>query len=190
MVFPNLHLADENFVKIIPAGGDMHFEETKEGGEGVSVFKAVGQALQLRVHDRPPLVWALKNKKCADGAFLTFSEKTGGYTLHILEMKSKITVDEFCKVLEQFKGMYFSAISMMSVLRMPAPSDVRFYISYKRCAIEESSPVLLKQLTGVKSSLGLSSWVSETVHLPFEIQGKLIKGVRVDGKNCDFGTIH
>ncbi len=190
MAFPNLHLADENFVKIIHPGDAINFFETDPAGEGVTTFRAPGEALQLRVHNKPPLVWALKNKKCADGAFLTYAEDTAEYTLHILEMKSKITADEISKVMEQFKGMYFSAISMMSVLRIPLPTHVRFYISYKQCALENSSPIMLKSLVGTKIKAGVEAWVRETVHLPFDIKGSLIKGIRADGKNCDFGTIH
>src|ERR1700679_3345026 len=78
--------------------------ETSEGGAGIARFSFSGPAIVLKAHNKPPLVWSLKKRKCADGSFVTFEGDKA--RLHIVELKSKLTQSEWAKASEQIEGMF------------------------------------------------------------------------------------
>lgn len=187
-MFANLDLTNEAYIKIIEPGHDIVFLEKKLGGRGKTQFNSTSQSLIIKAHDKAPLVWALKNRKCAEGAFLTFNQESASFTLHILEMKSKLTTSEFLHVLDQFSGMYLSAISMMAVMQIPQPSQVKLYIAYKSLAWTESQPYQLKTMVGGQTPKGATEWLTEKIKLPHGIIGQLVKGKRVED-DLDFGVV-
>lgn len=187
-MFPNLNLANDAYIHIIEAGQDINFVEKQTAGKGVARFVSTSSSLMIKAHDNPPLIWALNNRKCAEGAFLTYSIEKHSYTLHIVEMKSKLTASEFCKVLSQFEGMYLAALSILGAMKIDAPGDVRLYVAYKTDAFTESQPAFLKTLVGGELPKGLKEWITSATTLPHQVSATIVKGVRI-GADCDFGAV-
>ncbi|MFM7853374.1 MAG: hypothetical protein ACKO96_16000, partial [Flammeovirgaceae bacterium] len=98
--------------------------------------------------DQPPLKW-VKNKECADAAL--FVRRGGSNCLHVIELKSKITLAEWKKAKLQFEGMIFNAKSLLSVVDGESIDEFFCHISFSKDAInisETDDPVLLKTALG------------------------------------------
>jgi len=179
---------DANFIYIVPSNSEIIIEEKKEAGKGVCVFKSNSDALVLKAKDKAPLLWALKNKKCAEGAFLTSS--SDGLTLHIVEMKSRLDIKEFTKVVEQFKGMYYSSLSVVSLCEFDKIVSIKLYLAFKRDLMNNSQqPILNKVQVGGAEILPIKKiWNSNLIPLSNNTHGHLIKGQR-DGDDINFGYV-
>src|SRR6266446_5893653 len=89
---------------VFEVSGNIVFTETNPGGMGEAVFNSDTPCIIMKAPPKSPLLWALAQKKCADGAFFSFDK--GEAHLHIVELKSKVTLAEWAKVLQQFEGMF------------------------------------------------------------------------------------
>lgn len=89
-------LFDSRYVKYVEAGEEFCLRETHRDGKGVCNFKTADPVLLIYGEDnRESLIWALKNKKAAEGAFFKFSDKS----LVLVEMKSKLKKKDWeCQV--------------------------------------------------------------------------------------------
>ncbi|MDO5356063.1 MAG: hypothetical protein Q4E77_01030 [Conchiformibius sp.] len=184
-----------------------YIEEKKPLGKGKSFFTSDTDVLIIRAKDQAPIVWALKNKKCSEAAFLI--QRDGKIELSLLEMKSNLRLQDWKSVLEQFKGMYLSSLAILSILKLTDPVNVKAYIAYKEDKVTElrddQDPMIFnKLLIGENKELSKEEksrrylkqlWLDEVVDLPHDLQAKLIKGQRIsnlssnDEYNCDFGSI-
>lgn len=152
--------------------------------------------LIIKAKDQGTPLWALKNKKCAEGAFAILDNNNQVISLHIIEMKSSLTYDEFSKVIEQLKGMYLMAYSVLSILKSDIPKEIKTYVAYKSETVKiKPNPTpkrIPKKSIGIKDSI-LESWETEKIELAHNNIAKLIKQVRADDGNgyfnCDFGMV-
>lgn len=190
MFFSNISLCDENFIYKNPHNQKIVFVESQKDGEGSSFFKSSKDSLVIKAKNKSPIVWAMKNKKCAEGAFLTQSEEKT--TLHILEMKSKVNLKDFEKVIEQISGMYLSALSIVGLMKIPYPDEVIVYLAYKENSIDglnSTEFISHKSLVGVAQKPELTIWKKELLRLPHGIQAKIIKKQRTETGDVDFGQV-
>lgn len=183
---------DSNYIYLVGSDCPIEIKELKPEGAGVCTFKSSYDALVIRTNDKPT-IWAFRNKKCAEGAFVTFNtiEEKLYVNLHIIEMKSRLTSTEFNKVIDQFKGMYLTAISVMALKNIPSPENVYLYVAYKRDAVDcpvSSSLIENKVKTGGEPNIARKFWKENSVQLYNGISGKLIKKERING-DADFGYV-
>lgn len=179
---------DNNFIYVIPSEGDIIIEEKQEAGRGLCKFRSREEVLVIKAKNKAPLIWALKNKKCAEGAFLTKND--AGLTLHIVEMKSRLDLKEFSKVVEQFKGMYYSSISVLALCDLNEITNVNLYVAFKRDLMNQlEQPIFNKILVGGGDILPIKKiWNTNQVPLTQRVVGNLVKGQRV-GDDVDFGYV-
>lgn len=182
------HLLHLNKDYVSEVTGDFCIEEKDEGGKGKALFYVDNACIVFRTTPKPPLLWALQNRKCADGAFLTFDET--GCHLHLVELKSRLTHAEWSHVLLQFEGMYLTSLATCRLLNISSISSVTCYIAFKRDKMspqESASPILIKPFVGKENPLnGQRSWNNERIELPFESVANLRKGQRDDAGDADF----
>lgn len=189
-MFGFIDLLDNSFVYEIPAGKTFSVKETKEPGVGSCYFVSDCQTLFIKAKDQAPVVWSLKNKKCAEAAFLTISPE-GEAELHIVEMKSKLSRSDFLKVIEQWRGMYLSALAVLGVLKAPYPSKITVYVAYKSDKVVDvnaSQPIMLKPRVGGALPAGVSEWRNNRVNLHHGVHANIVKGER-SPDDYDFGRI-
>ena len=162
----NLPLFNGDFVA--EAVGSFSVTEKSEGGAGSVTFTSATPCIVFCTHPRTPLLWALENKKCADGAFLTFSQ--GQVHLHLVELKSRLASAEWSHAKLQFSGMFLTAIAACRVMDITEIASVTCYIAFTKNKMNpeaSANPVLLKTLVGRANPLnGQSDWEKEEVHLP------------------------
>lgn len=185
---PNL---SSDYVFVADPNTVFFLEETDDAGKGKTFFQSESNVIVLKAHHNPPLVWALKNRKCSEGAIITFNDD--GCHLHILEMKSRLDPIEWKKAILQYEGMLLASIAIGKLLSIDRFSSVTCYIALKRDLLTEgvsADPVLLKTFVGKDNPLaGLREWFLEEIPLPFGIVGRLRKAVRDADNNADFGQI-
>lgn len=171
--------------------GLVEIEEKSPSGAGVARFAIDGNSIVLKVHNKPPLLWSLRTRKCSDGAFVTFGES--GADLHLVEMKSGLDAREWAHALEQFSGMYLTALATLRLLNLTELNSVRCYIAYKKIrskADTETNPILLKSLVGDIRSIGrVEEFFKESVGLPMGVKAALHHSQRDDAGNADFGAV-
>ena len=183
-------LFNQDFITMFNSPSNkFYFEETKKDGQGKCFFETQAPTIKIKAKDQAPIIWALKNKKCAEGAFAKISQN-GQTSLHILEKKSGLGKEEFLKVLEQFKGMYLSALSVMSLLNLEQPKEIFVYIAYNVDKINNpnlnpNNPAASKAMPG---SPERAIWHHEIVKLHYGLKAKLVKGQRANG-DYDFGVV-
>lgn len=190
MSFGNLSLLDKQYVYEINPNTQFSVVECKAGGEGKCFFISTNPVLFIKAKDQAPVVWSLKNKKCAEAAFLVKDER-GNIHLHIVEMKSSLNLGEFNKVLEQLKGMFLSAIAVLGILKLPEPETVTTYLAFKKDKISEidsAQPILLKLQVGGARMPGMNEWITGRINLEHGVLAPLVKGKR-NPHDFDFGTI-
>lgn len=166
-------------------------EEKSAGGEGKSYFSANSRCLIFKAGKQGPLIWALENKKISEGAILSHNED--GYHLHLLEMKSKLTVGEWAKVVEQLKGMHLSALAVLRLLGVVELASVTCYVAFKQDAMSPQASadmILMKTFVGMENPLsGNADWESEALELPFTGTSAIVKAQRNVSNDADFGLI-
>jgi len=176
---------------VFEAESKIEFEELSEDGAGIAKFSTALPTIIIKSKKKAPLVWALRVLKCADGAFVTFRQ--GQIDLHIVELKSGLDARTWETVLSQYEGMYLSAIAALRLLQITKVDNVICYLAYKRFRSpvqEETNPVLLKGLVGVKGSASyLEAMIGKAVALPFDVTARLVKGQRDPAGDIDFGAI-
>ncbi len=186
------HLCHFNGNYIHEVAGSFFIEEKDVGGIGKAFFESEEPCILFKTHNNPPLVWALRNAKCADGAFL--SSSGGHFHLHIVELKSSLKPSTWEHVLKQFNGMYLSAIAACRLLEVTTIASVTCYIAYKNDRMDQmetANPVLIKSLVGKKNPFNSQvEWTNGSVLLPFGTSALLKKAVRDPVTNdAHFGRI-
>jgi hypothetical protein len=190
MSFDNLSLVNPDYIYKVNPGAVFSVVELKNEGKGRCHFTSKKDVLFIKGHNSNPIVWALRNKKCAEAAFVVKNDDSD-FDLHIIEMKSGLSSGTFAHAIDQFKGMYLSSIAAISILRLPHPKRVFAYIAFKKDNILEKtspSPVLLKTTVGGCPPAGLTEWNREEVNLDYGVKAKLVKGQRISD-DCDFGEV-
>ncbi|SOD69885.1 hypothetical protein SAMN02746062_01878 [Alysiella filiformis DSM 16848] len=192
-----LQLFNQDFVHIHQTSkGKFSIIEKKDGGKGVCDFQSENDVLIIKAKDQNTPLWSLKSKKCAEGAFVVLDKNHQSLSLHIIEMKSKLTYDEFEKVIQQLQGMYLMAFCVISILKLNIPKNIITYVTYKNETVQNKINQDLKRIP--KKSIGikdpvLESWETEKIKLSHNNTAKLIKGIRIDDGNgnfnCDFGMV-
>jgi hypothetical protein len=172
--------------------GSIVFVETKSSGASEAIFKTDKPCIIVKAHNQPPLLWALAQTKCADGAFFLF-EKGQAY-LHIVELKSKITRGTWSHMLHQFEGMFLAALAVARLLQVHEIARVTCYVAGKEdCmtnASRSASPILVKTPVGKKKTFGgQESWDKGIVDLPFSLKAPLVKGWKNAAGVADFGSV-
>lgn len=157
---------DPNWVEKFPKGTVRIEENFGQRSAGIS-FDIDVDALVLRHRDnQPPLKWCLK-KKCADAAIIL--QKDDVLELHIIELKSKLTLAEWKRAREQFEGMALNAFAMIGALEGRSPDRLICHISFSVDAITRSTitdPVLLKFPVGSLKGLGgLEDWEDQLLDI-------------------------
>lgn len=176
------------YVFHIPAGQEIKFTENGKGGEGHTYFKSQNEAIVIKAPKQPPSVWALKTKNFSEGAFLTINNEGASTSLHILEMKSRVRLDDLEKALTQLKAAYLASLGIAGILRLPAPKTANFYIAYSEIAFQESSIAYIKTPVGGRPPRALAAWLSSCIEMPDGTTIKILKGERRQG-DFDFGVV-
>jgi hypothetical protein len=136
-------------------------------GAGTVTFNVKVPCLCVRLPRNVPIKW-LSEKKCADYAILEFSPI--GINLHLVELKSKMTVGVWNHCKQQFTGALHNARAIGGVLQLPTFLAVRLHVAYSTDAISPqrtTAPSSLKNGLGVPI-VGAGDWVARRVELgPF-----------------------
>jgi len=176
---------------VFETSNTLEFSEKNKSGAGSAIFQISGTGIVIKSHNNPPLVWSLKIRNCADGAFITFADDEAH--LHLVELKSGLSQKDWAHAIEQFRGMYFSSIAAGKLLGIEEFSTIRCYISYKTlkmATLETISPVLIKTLVGKRTPLGgQNEWEKEVIEFPLGHAANLVKSQRDDSGNSDFGQV-
>lgn len=157
--------------------GFVQISEKKEEGQGTVTFEIPGKALLIKAKDQAPLIWALKNGKCAEGAFLTYEENQ--YHLHIVELKRTVRLSNWKNIINQFEGMFLSSIALLRLIDILSVDKITCYIAYnndKFYTDKSPQPALLKTHVGMKNPLsGLNEWEKCHVELPLAFNASIKK---------------
>lgn len=173
--------------------GTFSIVERNEAGKGAAKFNSTSYCIVIRTQEQSPQIWALKQRKCGDGAFLTFDRR--GAHLHLVELKSRLSLGDWAHALQQFEGLYLTAIAVMRLLGLQAAASVTCYLAAREDRVTQTqevtaSPTLIKAPVGeVRTFGGRESWTNETVPLPFSTNAILIKGWRDATGDADFGAV-
>jgi hypothetical protein len=159
---------------------------------GEAVFRSDTPCIIIKAAPQAPLLWALAQRSCADGAFLSFRE--GEVHLHIVELKSKITLGTWAKVVQQFEGMFLTALAVARLLELRELARVTCYLAGTVDAItdapEGASLILSKAPVGKWRTFGhLEAWNKNQVPLPLAVEATLVKGWKNDAGVADFGPV-
>jgi hypothetical protein len=83
-------------------------------------------------------------------------------------------------VLEQFEGMFLTAIAVGRLLNIEKPVRITCYVAGTEDHVmspSQTSPILFKPLVGRAKTLGhWESWENEVVKLPLSFTAELVKG--------------
>lgn len=132
-----LKLFNQDFVHIHQTSkGKFSIIEKKDGGKGVCDFQSANDVLIIKAKDQSTPLWSLKSQKCAESAFVVLDKNHQSLSLHIIEMKSKLTYDEFEKVIQQLQGMYLMAFCVISILKLNIPKNIITYVAYKNETVQ------------------------------------------------------
>lgn len=124
--------------------------EKQAGGEGTLTFEVdEGEtALRFRLTEggRFPCI---KQRKAADGVILHFGRDRSLRALHLVELKSKVTTEQWRGVKLQLQGALHNAHALLGVLGLDCPAQIFCHTAYKRDALSQN-PALLKAPIGVR----------------------------------------
>ena len=185
------HLQHFNQDYVCEISNRVEIVETAESGAGTATFEIDGVAVKIKGHNNSPLLWALSERKCADGAFLTFDNN--GTRLHIVELKGHVRPANWPSVKAQFKGMFLTSLAVTKILSIASVYSVTCYIAAQKDGMSvgtTASPTLLKTLVGGTHTLGgREDWETATIELPFGVVANLVKGWRDASGNVNFGQV-
>lgn len=182
-----------DLVRFYETGEQFHFEEKKKEGRGKAYFRTRSPTLKLKAIDQAPMIWSFANRKCAEGAFITFDDD--GCTLHIIEMKKRMTQGTWAKAILQIKGMYLTSIAVSKLMGIEHFVDVVCYVAFSEDAMSpdlSADPIFLKSFVGEENPVGGDDeWTVERLPLPFGVTARLTKGLRNqnNGADADFGLV-
>jgi len=182
-----------NPVWVKEVAGEFSIVEKDAVGAATATFRSAGPCILIVADRQAPIIWALAQRKCADGAFLTFDEL--GAHLHIVEIKSRVTVSKWASIQHQMEGMYLSSVAVARLLSVQALGSVTCYLAGKEDAVTgardvSASPTLLKTPVGkAKTFGGLEDWDKSEVQLPYGTKARLVRNWRGAGQVADFGAV-
>lgn len=190
----HLSLFNNDLCFIIPENQTISIEEKKTEGKGFCFFTSSNPVLFIKANDKNSCLWLLKSQKCAEGAFLEF-KNDDEIILHLIEMKSHCKLKTFMHACEQLEGMYFSVLSIMSILKLGEPAKVISYLAYvdESLSDKSSNPMIANKLLigEPKKVLPMSSelefWKKKYINRKY-LKSKLITGKRMNG-DYNFGLI-
>jgi hypothetical protein len=184
------HLSND-YVWSVPAGSDIKIVEKNAGGAGEAIFVSHETAIVIKAKDSAPVIWSLKQLKCAEAAIITKDD--AGFHLHVLEMKSKLTQTVWAKALQQLEGMYLSALAVARLVQVTDFVSITCYIAYTEDAMgaqDSADMIMIKTFVGQNNPVGGSEeWISEEMSLPFSTIAAIKKGQRDQNNNVHFGHI-
>jgi hypothetical protein len=145
----------------------------------------------IKASSQSPLIWALAQRKCADGALIAFHDNETH--LHIVELKATVKLGNWADILHQFEGMFLTSLAVAHLLNIHRPTHVTCYIAMIKNLITHpsrtASPTLLKFPVGGRETFGrLETWIREVIQLPLSFEAALVKGIDATGA-IDFGAI-
>jgi hypothetical protein len=174
--------------------GYFYIIEKKEAGKSKASFQSEKPCIMIKAQDNSPLLWSLKQRKCAEGAIVSFNDD--GAHLHLVELKGNVGLETWRHVLHQFEGMYLTSLAVLKLLEIDHVESVTCYIGAKADKISQSplgssSPALLKVIVGGDKTLGgREEWLKESIELPFRRTAKLIKGWKDNDGNVEFPALN
>lgn len=166
--------------------------ESDDQGKGECEFFSKTPIVMIKAKDKNSAIWALKDQKCAEAAFIEIN--ASGLVLHIVEMKSKLTIRVFIHACKQIEGMYFASLGVISSLKLDLPVKVISYIAYKQLdnnLSKEMPSVLTKHLIGTPemTTKEMSYWYQKEIKLK-HTNCSLKTVERNENGDCSFGYIN
>lgn len=138
-------------------------------GAGVIEIRTINHCLSIRL-PKNPVRW-LQLQKCGDAAIFEF--ENNNIHLHIVELKSKITIGEWEKAKDQALGAYLNSLAIKTLLEIAEFSSITLHIAYDEDAISAigtTAPSSMKIGIGAKHTVGTPSayteWTSQAVNIP------------------------
>jgi hypothetical protein len=93
-----LHLFNKDWVS--EDAGRIVFTERDPEGAGQASFASAMPCIVIKASSQSPLIWALAQRKCADGAFISFHNNETH--LHVVELKRKVRLENWAHIVDQF----------------------------------------------------------------------------------------
>jgi len=184
------HLSSD-YVWLQDAGSDFFIEEKSPAGRGRALFSTKSPVFVIKAKDQAPVVWALKNRRCAEAAMISIDGED--CHLHLLEMKSKLTQGEWAKALQQFEGMLLSALAVARILGIENINETTCHIGFKEELVSNSKsadPIFIKGFVGKENPVGGAvDWAVGNIELPFSMMANINKCLRDDNNDADCGRI-
>ena len=114
--------------------------------------------------------------------------------MHIVELKSKIKPETWAKVVEQFEGMFLSALAVARLMEIRELGRVTCYLAGTVDAITDAPAdawlVLNKAPVGKWRTFGhMEAWNNNQVALPLAVEAALVKGWKNAAGVADFGAV-
>lgn len=182
-------LFDKKYVSFIDTDKFI-IEEKSEKGKGKCIFNNTLHTLLINTPETTPKIWALKNQKCGESAFIHFNEQKQA-TLFLVEMKSTLTLKDFRKILRQFEGVYLCSLAILSLLKIHEFHEIKALVAFNDdtpfCENEYSHENYAEHhvIVGSAQPTYLEMWNDKAmIPLPHNQTAKLIKQQRVCVKNC------
>lgn len=190
-----IDLLNKDYAYIIDSKKEIRIVEKSDDGKGTCTFFSQNDVLLMIAKNSGSHVWALNKKNCAEAAFLEI-DKDNNKRLHILEMKKTFKVSTMEHACKQLEGMYFSALSVMNVLKLGLPDVVISYIAYSKldpifeAKDTELPPIYHKMEIGNDAKIipEIDMWQKKII--PFaHIKSNLVSNQRDELGDCIFGQI-
>ena len=187
-----LEIYNTDYCYIIDSNEKIVVIEEKEDGKGTCEFLSKTPVLMIKAKNKNSAIWALKDQKCAEASFLEINEE--GIILHIVEMKSKLSLRTFKHACMQIEGMYFASLGVISSLKLNLPVKVYSYIAYTELDsvfYEDKPRIFNKHLIGSNQMVNkdISYWNDKRVNMK-HIVSTLITGERDTNGNYNFGYVN
>ncbi|MEC4593377.1 hypothetical protein VPG91_20405 [Nitrospirillum amazonense] len=134
-------------------------------GPGTIRLSTQNKCLWMKLPETP-IKWT-QVQKCGDSAIIEFTQT--GNRLHLLEMKSKITIKEWVKTKEQWLGAYINSLALSGVLELAPFSEIILYIAYTEESITstnyDADPVMKKVGIGKSLITNTRDWGASTTSI-------------------------
>jgi hypothetical protein len=110
-----------------------------------------------------------------------FDNDKGEADLHIVELKGKVGLGTWAAVVNQFEGMFLTALAVARLLQVHELARVTCYLAATEDrmpnSFESASLALLKTPVGKRKTFGgYEFWYKEIVDLPLSIRAPLALG--------------
>ncbi|MCG5516382.1 MULTISPECIES: hypothetical protein [unclassified Ectothiorhodospira] len=135
-------------------GQTVHVIEKSQDGAGTATFlsPAKNQLLRFNLSEVNRLRF-IKQRRVADGVLVELSNDGLPLRLHLIELKSGLTLSDWNKVKQQLLGALHNAHALMGLLGLPMPDQIECHTCYRRDRIspqDSAHPVLFKPGVGTR----------------------------------------